>query len=80
MRSKVIGVTKVLQEKKHKRFQEIKNYLEDNKLYDVNWRALDDSYWEFPNTCSNLIRCNPNVGITVAEQVKIVHWLSYQSS
>jgi hypothetical protein len=80
MRSKVIGVTKVLQEKKHKRFKEIKNYLEDNKLYEVSWRALDDSYWEFPNACSNLIRCNPNVGITVAEQVKIVHWLSYQSS
>ena len=78
MRGKVTGTTKVIQAKKHKRFQEIKNYLEENKLHDVSWIALDDSYWEFPNFCSNLIRCNPNVGLTIAEQVKIVHWLSYQ--
>lgn len=80
IRSKVRGATGVLQEKKHKRFQEIKNYLEVNKLYDVSWVALDDSYWEFPNSCSNLIRCNPNVGLAKTEQVKIVDWLGSKSS
>jgi len=80
LRSKVIGTTGVLQKKKHKRYKEIKNYLEDNKLHDVSWVALDDSYWEFPNSCSNLIRCNPNVGLTTAEQIKIVRWLCNQSS
>jgi hypothetical protein len=80
LRSKVTGTTGVIQKKKYKRYKEIKNYLEDNKLHDVSWVALDDSYWEFPNSCSNLIRCNPNVGLTIAEQIKIVRWLSNQSS
>lgn len=80
MRSKVTGATGILKEKKHKRFEEIKNYLEDNKLHDVSWAALDDSYWEFPNSCSNLIKCNPNVGLALAQQVKIEHWLSDKSS
>jgi hypothetical protein len=80
IRSKVTGVTEVLQDKTHKRYQEIKNYLEDKKLDDVSWVALDDSYWEFPSSCSNLIRCNPNVGLAIAEQVKIVNWLNDKSS
>ena len=41
-----------------------------------DWRALDDSYWEFPQGCSQLIRCNPNTGLTQREVKLLSEWLS----
>jgi HAD domain in Swiss Army Knife RNA repair proteins len=46
----------------------------------TQWRALDDSYWEFPANCSELIRCNPNTGIGPKEITKLATWLSNASA
>ena len=60
--SLMIGATGAAVVGKHPRFTEIQNFLQGYGPAD--WRALDDSYWEFPSNCSKLIRCNPNTGIT----------------
>lgn len=61
---------------KHPRFQEIQNYL--LSFGPVDWRALDDSFWEFPSPCSKLIRCNPNTGIGDKQILELNQWLSAQ--
>ena len=58
---------------KHPRFTEIQNYLQSYRSAD--WRALDDSYWEFPNPCTRLIRCNPNTGIADRQILELNQWL-----
>ena len=70
--SLIIGATGAAVIGKHPRFTEIQNYLQSYGSAD--WRALDDSYWEFPNPCTRLIRCNPNTGI--ARQIlELNQWL-----
>ena len=59
---------------KHPRFTEITNFLKSN--VEIDWKALDDSYWEFPNPCPQLVRCNPNTGITDKQITEIRQWLS----
>lgn len=59
---------------KHPRFNEIQNFLQT--IGSANWKALDDSYWEFPNTCPQLIRCNPNTGITERQILELNQWLA----
>lgn len=70
----VIGFTGAAVIGKHSRFVEIQNYLQG--FGPVNWRALDDSYWEFPNPCAKLIRCNPNTGIGDKQILELNQWLS----
>lgn len=69
----IIGATSAAIIGKHPRFQEIQNYL--SGYGPVDWRALDDSYWEFPSPCSKLIRCNPNTGIGDKQILELNHWL-----
>ena len=38
------------------------------------WRALDDSWIEFPKDCPELIRCNPNVGMGSKESDELKRW------
>jgi hypothetical protein len=71
--SHIIGVTGAAIIGKHPRFTEIQNYLQSYGPAD--WRALDDSYWEFPNPCPRLIRCNPNTGITNRQILELNQWL-----
>jgi hypothetical protein len=56
------------------RYNEIKEYL---KLYSpfANWRALDDSFLEFPPDCPELIKCNPNTGLSNNELLQLQRWL-----
>ena len=70
----LIGATGAAVVGKHPRFTEILQYLQG--YGPVDWRALDDSYWEFPNPCTKLIRCNPNTGITERQIVELNQWLS----
>lgn len=70
----VIGLTGGAVIGKHPRFMEIQNYLQG--FGPVNWRALDDSYWEFPSPCAKLIRCNPNTGIGDKQILELNQWLS----
>lgn len=60
----------------YSRYNEILNYLREKDLVDVDWMSLDDSYYEFPPNCPNLIRCNPNTGLTINECILLKNWLS----
>lgn len=71
--SLIIGATGAAVIGKHPRFTEIQNYLQSYGSAD--WRALDDSYWEFPNPCTRLIRCNPNTGIADRQILELNQWL-----
>ena len=73
LQDRLIGVTGDPHIGPHARFQEIKAYVDQYAVFD--WRALDDSYWEFPKDCTNLIRCNPNTGITQTELNHLRSWL-----
>lgn len=72
--NQIIGTTGSPVIGKHPRFCEISNYIKINGP--SNWRALDDSYWEFPSPCPQLIRCNPNTGVTEKQVKEIKQWLS----
>ena len=74
VRNKIVGVTGEAYIGAYSRFHEINAYVDLHGVSD--WRALDDSYWEFPDKCPNLIRCNPNTGVTVSELEKLSVWLS----
>ena len=69
----VIGATGAPVIGKHPRYQEIQTFLQTHGV--SNWRALDDSYWEFPSHCPELIRCNPNTGIADKQIVELRQWL-----
>jgi len=71
---KIIDVTGPAVIGKHPRYNEIINYLANQKDI-TDWRALDDSYWEFPSPCPQLIRCNSNTGINIREINAITDWL-----
>ena len=71
----IIGATGAAVVGKHPRFSEIQNYLRG--YGPVDWKALDDSYWEFPNPCPRLIRCNSNTGISQKEVSALMTWLAH---
>ena len=74
--SLVIGVTGSPVIGKHPRHQEIVNFLQSHEV--CNWKALDDSYWEFPTPCAELIRCNPNTGISDKQMRELSRWMITQ--
>jgi len=78
LQSMIIGTTGNAQITPHARFEEIKAFVDSHQI--VDWKALDDSYWEFPSVCINLIRCNPNTGITQVEALQLRTWLTNTSS
>jgi hypothetical protein len=71
--SLIIGATGAAVIGKHPCFTESQNYLQSYGPAD--WKALDDSYWEFPNPCPRLIRCNPNTGIADRQILELNQWL-----
>ena len=74
--SLIIGKTGPPEIGRWPRYSEIKKYLQLNKPL-VDWRALDDSFLEFPADCKELILCNPKSGITEKEILQIRHWLEH---
>ena len=76
VQNKIVGVTGDAYIGAYARFHEINAYAMQNGI--TNWRALDDSYWEFPQGCSKLIRCNPNSGLTQREVKTLIEWLSQE--
>ena len=75
LRGQVAGVTGVAFVGRWPRHSEI--------LIDVSkrsgqgrWRALDDSWIEFPKDCPELIRCNPNSGLGSKESAELRSWLA----
>jgi len=69
----VIGTTGEAKQTKYARFDEITEWLEFHETCD--WRALDDSKFEFPVGCDNLILCDGHIGISTAQLDDISKWL-----
>jgi len=57
------------------RYNEIMNYMIDQKIL-ADWRALDDSFLEFPKYCEELILCQGKEGLTHKQIVELSIWLS----
>jgi hypothetical protein len=78
----IIGSTGAPVIGKHARYQEIVTHVNtqfQSSGTPVKWRALDDSYWEFPVNCKELIRCNPNTGVGPKEITQLSLWLENNS-
>ncbi len=73
MQERILGVTGEPYIGSYARFHEIDAYVQEQGIED--WCALDDAYWEFPKDCDQLIRCNPNTGLTVSEVNRLKAWL-----
>lgn len=72
----VIGSTGEPYIGQYSRYNEILDYLKASKLFnDVKWIALDDSLFEFPKNCEQLIVCNPNTGVSAKESGLLKKWL-----
>ena len=72
--SLIIGKTGPPEIGRWPRYSEIKKYLMLNKPL-TDWRALDDSFLEFPDDCQELILCHPKNGLTEKEIMKLRSWL-----
>ena len=59
---------------RHARWHEILAYREKHALLD--WRALDDSAFEFPHNCAELILCNGAIGMEETQVGLIREWLA----
>lgn len=77
MRERILGVTGEPYIGSYARFHEINAYAQAQGIDD--WRALDDSFWEFPKGCDQLIRCNPNTGMSSVEVNLVKSWLESRS-
>ena len=75
IRPLIKGVTGEAYLGQYARYHEIVGYLYDRDKHFANWRALDDSWAEFPDGCDNLIGCNPNTGMTDLEVGQLLEWL-----
>ena len=60
---------------RHARYREITQWLQRSAPA-ADWRALDDSAWEFPSSCLNLIACNPSHGLQDLELQVLAEWLA----
>ena len=56
-------------------WNEIRQYREQHRVHD--WRALDDSAFEFPLDCAELILCNGATGLAQREVQMIKTWLGF---
>ena len=74
LRKKIDGVTGDAFVGRHARWQEIQACVRSRGI--SNWRALDDSRFEFPVGCTELIWCEGSRGIEQAQVVQIRTWLS----
>jgi hypothetical protein len=70
----VVGATGAPHVGRWPRYNEICTYV---RLHSPgsDWRALDDSWIEFPRSCPELIACDPNVGLALAQAEQLRHWL-----
>ena len=73
LRAQVRGCTGEAVAGPHARWHEIRAYREQHAVLD--WRALDDSAFEFPHGCAELILCNGAVGMAEAQARLIRDWL-----
>ena len=73
----VVGATGEAHVGKFARWHEIQQYVKKHRVKD--WRALDDSAFEFPLGCSELIACDGSVGVASAQLELVAVWLRQTS-
>ena len=71
----VVGATGAPHIGRWPRYNEIKTYLVRNSP-GSSWRALDDSWIEFPRDCPELIVCDPNIGFGTPQATQLRLWLA----
>ena len=71
----VVGVTPRVTPGRHQRYREITGFL-DSYRKAPDWRALDDSVFEFPMPCAQLILCDGSIGMDdrIVSELRI--WLA----
>jgi hypothetical protein len=74
LRPMVLGHTGKPVSGRHARWHEIRVYRERQGISD--WRALDDSAFEFPPACPELILCDGALGVAVEQVQFIEHWIA----
>jgi len=72
---RIIGMTGDPYVGQFARYNEIKNYLFDHDKSMADWRALDDTSFEFPDNCENLILCSSNYGLQTKQIKQLEQWL-----
>jgi HAD domain in Swiss Army Knife RNA repair proteins len=62
--ARIIGKTPDWEEDgdEHVRFKEIRQFLKHPSLAGMEWIAVDDSDFEFPESCRNVLLCDPRRG------------------
>lgn len=73
----VIGVTGNAHVGKFARWHEIHQYIKNHRVTD--WRALDDSSFEFPLGCKELIACDGSIGVDGPQLDLISSWARHAS-
>ncbi|MCF8160485.1 MAG: hypothetical protein K9J76_07265 [Polaromonas sp.] len=73
IRGKLNGITGDAFIGRHARWHEIQSFVFARKI--SNWRALDDSRFEFPNHCPELIWCEGSRGLEQSQVSEIRTWL-----
>ncbi len=72
----ITGCTRSVDDSKApNRFEEIMDYLIQNKITDRPWIAIDDSRNEFPEFCPNLVLCSPHKGFNEDSSLKLISLL-----
>jgi hypothetical protein len=74
LRQRVTGATGDAYIGRWARHREILAYVARFRI-SAPWRALDDSWNEFPPQCPELIACNPNTGLGAKEEMLLQVWL-----
>ena len=69
----VVGTTGEASIGRYARHREIVEYTRCYRLTD--WRALDNSFLEFPENAHGLIWCNPRTGVSAREVDALREWL-----
>lgn len=71
--ARIVGFTGEAISGRFARHREIQAWIKRHSPCD--WRALDDSAFEFPSPCPELIHCDGGRGVTSKELSAIVAWL-----
>lgn len=71
---KIIGVTPILTDRRHTRYHEIVNYLQNHGFSEAPWIAIDDVSGYFPSEAP-LITTDPNNGFDQAAALKLREFL-----
>ncbi|MCG3135896.1 MAG: hypothetical protein HMLKMBBP_03672 [Planctomycetes bacterium] len=61
------------------RFEEIMAFVRSRDLNEAGWLALDDSAFEFPRSCANLVLCDGRFGLTEDVAMRLAGRLALMS-